>query len=223
MVLPEGIVVLGLVADFRTYAFYNDMPGRCALKNLVIAFHLHGMIYCHEKINFVVSRHNDFIQILGFMLPRHLGRVLTISDIKRSPKFGTSKYGRSNTNRGATPMRADAAWATPGFSGAPPSGPRSHPRATSLAALRCARSDRFASAKQRSPSARVHCPAASAPLAQLRVRGANGQKNPPRTARAAKAMRTRTSIGSMPMLVMVRVACASPRSAEGFLACPQHA
>ncbi len=44
-----------------------------------------------------------------------------------------------NINRGATPMRADAAWATPGFSGAAPSGPRSHPRGQARPALRCAR------------------------------------------------------------------------------------
>jgi hypothetical protein len=43
------------------------------------------------------------------------------------------------------------AWATPGFSGAPPSGPRSHHRRTCPAALRCAGLDRFASAKQRPP------------------------------------------------------------------------
>ena len=177
------------------------MPGRCALKNIVIAFHLHGMIYCLRKST-LSFRHNDFIQILGFMLPRHLGRVLTISDIKRSPKFGTSKYGRSNTNRGATPMRADAAWATPGFSGAPPSGPRSHPRQTSpgcaFAAPGRLASQALSNAALR---ARVHCPAASAPLAQLsRARGLRPEK-PSADRGAAKAMRTRTIIGSMPMLL----------------------
>ncbi len=79
-------------------------------------------------------------------------------------------------------MPADAAWATPGFSGAPPSGPRSHPRVTGQLRLRLRCPERFASAKQRPASPRVHYPAASAPLAQLRVRGAFGQKNPPPSA-----------------------------------------
>ena len=57
-----------------------------------------------------------------------------------------------NINRGATPMPADAAWATPGFSGATPSGPRSHPRAGSGLRFAAATSHRFASAKQRCPA-----------------------------------------------------------------------
>ncbi len=111
-----------------------------------------------------------------------------------------------------------AAWATPGFSGAPPSGPRSHPRRTCPAALRCAGLDRFASAKQRAFGS-VHCPAASAPLAPHSVRGAFGQKNPPRTAEKQR-LHVRTSIGSMPVLLLVWVACASPRKAEGFFGLP---
>ncbi len=81
--------------------------------------------------------------------------------------------------------------------------------------------DRSASqALSNAPVGSVHCPAASAPLAQLRVRGAFGQKNPLRTARAAKAIRTMTSVGSLPVLVLVWVAYASPRKAEGFFGLP---
>ncbi|MGA9140839.1 MAG: hypothetical protein WBZ29_11480, partial [Methanocella sp.] len=72
-------------------------------------------------------------------------------------------------------MPADAACATPGFSGAAPSGPRSHPRrhAPGGASLRSAAPGRVPSqALSNAPIGSVHCPAASAPLAQLRVRGA---------------------------------------------------
>ncbi|MGA9141847.1 MAG: hypothetical protein WBZ29_16595, partial [Methanocella sp.] len=51
------------------------------------------------------------------------------------------------------------------------------------ASLRSAAPGRVPSqALSNAPVGSVHCPAASAPLAQLRVRGAFGQKNPPSTA-----------------------------------------
>jgi hypothetical protein len=90
-------------------------------------------------------------------------------------------------HRGSTPVHADAARASPGFSGAPPSGPRSHLANTTPG---CAFASlggavvRFAASAKRHAFGRVHCPAAFAPLAQLRVRGAFGQKNPPRPRRS---------------------------------------
>ena len=140
-------------------------------------------------------------------------RAITIRNERQYPLS-------SNIDRGATPMRADAAWATPGFSGAPPSGPRSHPRRHDPAApLGCARPSPFASAKQRAFGS-VHCPAASAPLAPLRVRGAFGQKNPPRTAEKQRLRAPGLVLASMPVLVLVWVAGASPRKAEGFFGLP---
>ncbi len=67
-------------------------------------------------------------------------------------------------------------------SSAPPSGPRSHPRRTSTAAPSAAPDSTASQALSNAPVGSVHCPAASAPLAQLRVRGAFGQKNPPPSA-----------------------------------------
>ncbi len=73
---------------------------------------------------------------------------------------------------------------------------------------------RFAASAKRHAFGCVHCPAASAPLALLRVRGASGQKNPPRPRGHLRL--------PIPGLVLapgqspVMVACASPRSGEGF-------
>ncbi len=86
-------------------------------------------------------------------------------------------------------------------------------------AFGCARSSPFASAKQRAFGS-VHYPAASAPLAPLmRARGLRPEK-PSAFRGAAKATLTWTSVGSLPILVLVWVACASPRKAEGFFGLP---
>ena len=118
-------------------------------------------------------------------------------------------------------MRADAAWATPGFSGAAPSGPRSHAGDTTLAA----------------PSA-APCRVLSQALSNAALAGARslpGRLRTPRTAdackgpsarktlrgpRRSKGSRTRTIVWSLPVLVLVWVACASPRKAKGFFGLP---
>ncbi len=70
------------------------------------------------------------------------------------------------------------------------------------------------------PSGSVHCPAASAPLAQLsRARGLRPEK-PSADRESSKGSRIWTSVGSMPILVLVWVAGASPRKAEGFFGLP---
>ena len=86
-----------------------------------------------------------------FQVLRRPGRVLTIS-----------RYSKRINIRSVIipiavrrPCLLIAAWATPGFSGAAPSGPRSHPRAGSGLRFAAATSHRFASAKQRCPVGRA--------------------------------------------------------------------
>ena len=150
-----------------------------------------------------------------FQVLHRPGRVLAISVVNRA-----AGDGLSNTNRGATPMHADAAWATPGFSGAPPSGPRSHPRAGSGLRFALATSHRFASAKQRCPVGRAfiarppphpsHRIACEGPSARKTLRG-------PRSS-IGNAFRDWYRISAN--AIMVRVVYASPRSAEGFFGLP---
>ncbi len=81
--------------------------------------------------------------------------------------------------------------------------------------------DRSASqALSNAPIGSVHCPAASAPLAQLsRARGLRPEK-PSAFRGEAKATLTQTIIGLLPLLVLVWVASASLRKAEGFFGLP---
>ena len=71
-----------------------------------------------------------------------------------------------------------------------------------------------AACRQRSLPGRLRTPRTA-----TRARGLRPEK-PSADRGAAKATRTRTSIGSMPILVLVWVACASPRKAEGFFGLP---
>ncbi len=57
------------------------------------------------------------------------------------------------------------------------------------------------------------------PRTASRARGLRPEK-PSADRGAAKATRTRTGIGSLPILLLVWVACASPRKAEGFFGLP---
>ncbi len=162
--------------------------------------------------------HHLYLKIPFFIrrVLRRPGRVLAKSEINRAG------HGLSNTNRGATPMltsshgllRVFPVLRRPGRARTPGDTTRQR-----LASLGCARSSPFASAKQRAFGS-VHCPAASTPLAQLsRARGLRPEK-PSADRGEAKAMRSRTSVGLMQILVSVWVAGASPRKAEGFFGLP---
>ncbi len=147
---------------------------------------------------------------------RRPGRVLTISEINRAG------YGRSNINRGATPMRAALhgllrvfpVLRRPGRARTPGDTPRRR-----LASLGCARSSPFASAKQRAYRQRSLPGRLRTPRTASRARGLRPEK-PSAFRGEAKAKRTRTSVGSLPVIVLVRVADASPRKAEGFFGLP---
>ncbi len=142
-----------------------------------------------------------------FPVLRRPGRVLAVTDA-----YCASENGLNNIDRGATPMRADAAWATPGFSGAPPSGPRSHPRRHDTGcAFGSARSSPFASAKQRRLRQAFITRPPPHPSHRIACEGPSARKNPPRTAEKQRLSSTTTSIGSMLLLALVCVAGASPR------------
>jgi hypothetical protein len=86
--------------------------------------------------------------------------------------------------------------------------PGSHPRRYCCASL----ADSPSQALKNATSSAFFTHAISAPLAQLRVRGASGRKNPTANAGAVEA--------PLPKIVSAG-ACAAPRSPEVFRVCPE--
>ena len=135
------------------------MPGRSALKNIIIAFHY---------IGYSISGIKSTLSSVPYPKIYNVKRVLTsvpASSLRGATPMPASLHGLLRVFQVLhRPGRARTLADKPGCASLRQAPTAS--QALSNAALR----------------ARVHCPAASAPLAPHSVRGAYGQKNPPRTA-----------------------------------------